>query len=79
MKKILLVLFIILFVMAVFSGNTMANAMGDENYNDHSEDGTQPGAGLCGDCAAVQRNGGDGRTAGGACITPSHADAGITR
>lgn len=48
MKKILLVLFAIFFVVTMLSGNVMANAMGDENYNNHSADGTQPGSGDIG-------------------------------
>ncbi len=39
----LAIVLVIMFTVVALSGNVMANAMGDENYNDHSADETQPG------------------------------------
>ncbi|WP_094228760.1 hypothetical protein [Methanolobus psychrotolerans] len=48
MKKLILISLIIMLAIAMLSGNAVANAMGDENYNDHSADETQPGNGDIG-------------------------------
>ncbi|AKB22913.1 hypothetical protein [Methanosarcina sp. WH1] len=40
MKKIIVNAMVLIFAITLFSGNVSAN--GDENYNDHSRDDSQP-------------------------------------
>ncbi len=44
MKKLIAILLVIMFVLTMSCGN----AVGDENYHDHSSDGSQPGSGDVG-------------------------------
>jgi hypothetical protein len=46
MKKIIVIAMVLMFAITLFSGNVSAN--GDENYNDHSSDDSQPGSGDLG-------------------------------
>jgi hypothetical protein len=39
---------VLIFAITLFSGNVSANSMGDENYNDHNIDDSQPGSGDLG-------------------------------
>lgn len=48
MKKIIAIAMVLMFVLTMFSANVSGNAMGDENYNDHSSDDSQPGPGDLG-------------------------------
>ncbi|MFY1111501.1 MAG: hypothetical protein AB3K77_07470 [Methanosarcinaceae archaeon] len=48
MKKIIVIAMVLMFVITMFSANVSGNAMGDENYSDHSSNDTQPGSGDLG-------------------------------
>lgn len=50
----LAIVLVIMFAVVALSGNVMANAMGDENYNDHSADETRPGKGDIGPGASAE-------------------------